>query len=574
VGFTRKSALQLLPFLGLIALGLGLWRAHATAWDLGRRSPVLSFDAAQYAVAARELAENGRLATDFALPIELARHPSPPWPLAAVQPGLLLAEAAVFRALPPGASLPGLGPVREPRQREWLTLFMPFWSFLLLGGFLALAAAWLLERHAKGLDAPLRAAAGFVVGAAFLLDPEAQHLAVGGLTELPFTLGLTVALWAIAMGWASRRPLLFGVMLGVAGAFRGSILGLLPWLVLAAALEPASVSGGRRGRVAALVLIGFVLPLLPWWIYKLRAFGAPWDLSWYGLWDGAGGHSWFSLSHLPAEPRLPRGSEALGMLAPKLSRNLGELVPALFSGLRILWIGALALWLAVARPPRALAVAGGAVLAVTAASLLTAALGASWLRYLFPARVPLEAAGLLASWGLIAAAPKAALAPRARLLLCAGLAAIVIAWGARQSRLGLADARAASAERGLPSVETMVALADHVGSRADSGEVVMSNLGPSLAWYARRPVLHLALTPGDVEACRARVPFRQVLLVFRDPSKAWPGWREVVASPEAAMAHPGWDVRTEGHWVTPDGFQVVWLELGEAAGSSRPPGGP
>ncbi|NOT33763.1 MAG: hypothetical protein HOP12_06280, partial [Candidatus Eisenbacteria bacterium] len=78
---------------------LGAWLCvqHAEAWSLGRRSPVLGFDAAQYSVAAREFARHGRLATTFALPIELAHDASPPWPLAVVQPGLVLAEAAIER---------------------------------------------------------------------------------------------------------------------------------------------------------------------------------------------------------------------------------------------------------------------------------------------------------------------------------------------------------------------------------------------------------------------------------------------------------------------------------------------
>lgn len=560
--FTRSSALQLLPFLILIALGFGSWRAHATAWDLGRRSPVLSFDAAQYAVAARELAEHGRVATTFALPIELARNESAPWPLAVVQPGLVVVEALAFAALPPSATLPWLGSLREPRQREILTLFAPFWTYIGLGVFLAFAAGWLLARHAPTLSPTLRSLAAFVVGAAFLLDPEAQHFAVGGLTELPFTLVLVAAVWAVSTGWAARRPLLFGLLLGVAGAFRGNMLGLAPWLALAAAFVPAKATAGRRFAVVAFAALGFAAMLAPWWIYKFRAFGSPgWDLSWYGLWDGAAGHSWFSLSHLPVEPRLPQGVAAWGLLSPKLAHNVGELLPTLLAGPRALWIGALAVWLVVAKPPRALAVTAIGLLAVAIASLLTAALGASWMRYLFPSRVPLEAAGLLATWGLVAAATHA-LSERARLLLCVGVAALVLVWGARQTAQGLADARTAAAERGVPSVETMVGLADGVAAAVAEDEVVMSNLGPSLAWYARRPVLHLALTPADVAACRARVDFRQVVLVFRDATFAWPGWQEVVAAPEASVM-AGWNVRSARYWSTDDGFQVVWLELGD-----------
>ena len=46
----------------------------------------------------------------------------------------------------------------------------------------------------------------------------------------------------------------------------------------------------------------------------------------------------------------------------------------------------------------------------------------------------------------------------------------------------------------------------------------MSSLGPLLAWYAERPVVHLALSPADLDACRRNLDVRGVLLVFRDAS--------------------------------------------------------
>src|SRR5882762_2834839 len=101
---------------------------HARAWDLGRRSPVLSFDAAQYAVAGRELAEHGRLGTPFALPLELVKHTNPPWPLAVVQPGLVLVEGVV-EWLVPKTRVMGVD-WRPPGRREWLTLLLPIVCFL------------------------------------------------------------------------------------------------------------------------------------------------------------------------------------------------------------------------------------------------------------------------------------------------------------------------------------------------------------------------------------------------------------------------------------------------------------
>src|SRR5689334_22853337 len=71
---TRTSVDHLLPLVLVLVIGTGLWYLHAIAWDLGGRSPILSYDSAQYALAARELSWHGRLATPFALPADLAKH--------------------------------------------------------------------------------------------------------------------------------------------------------------------------------------------------------------------------------------------------------------------------------------------------------------------------------------------------------------------------------------------------------------------------------------------------------------------------------------------------------------------
>src|SRR5262249_15457537 len=112
---------------------------------------------------------------------------------------------------------------------------------------------------------------------------------------------------------ASERPFLFGLLLGVTGSFRANMLWLAPLLAAAAAL---SAPRGRRVRVLALALAGFALPLVPWWIYKWRAFGDPgWDLTRFVVWDDVQGRTWFSLYHLPELPYVPAGAAALQLLA-------------------------------------------------------------------------------------------------------------------------------------------------------------------------------------------------------------------------------------------------------------------
>jgi hypothetical protein len=565
---------------------------HADAWGLGGRSPVLNYDSAQYALAARELATHGRLATTFALPLELARHATPPWPLAVVQPGLVLAEAALFRVAPRTIRLGGTLLFDRTRrdQLEWLALVVPFCSYILIGLALAVIVSRLLRRHAPQLPEGRRLAAALTVGLAFYLDPEAQHFATGGFTELPFTLGLLLALAGLALGRASRRPLLFGLLLGLTGTLRANMLGLAPVLALGAtALAPR----GRRGRALALVLAGFALPLAPWWIYKWRAFGSPaWDLTRFVVWDQVGGRTWFSLYHLPEMPVLPAGVDAARLLAAKVARNLPSLLLGALTGPRGLWVGSIVVWLAAAWPwrradagsrpsgeaaaggpdRRPLAVAALALLAVFALGVLAAAVSLPWLRYVFPARVVLEAAGLVCLWGALGLAADLAARPflRRALYILAGV--LALGWGSLQSQRGATEARAASAERGLPGTLSLLQVTVLMNREIPAGEVVMSNLGPTLAWHADRPVLHLALSPADLGACRRRLEFHHVLLAFRDPESAWPEWREVVARPAEAPSRPEWNVRRVREWSTADGFRVIWLELGppEAQRAARP----
>ena len=555
-----------------------LWMLHADAWGLGGRSPVLNYDSAQYALAARELATHGRLATTFALPLELTRHAAPPWPLAVVQPGLVLAEAALFLLTPKEIRLGGatLVSLTRPDQREWLALVLPFCCYILIGLLLAVVVSRLLRRHAPRLPEGRRLVAALTVGLVFYLDPEAQHFAAGGFTELPFTLGLLLALAALALGQAARRPQLDGLLLGVTGALRANMLWLAPVLALGAMLLAPR---GRRRRALGLALLGYAVPLAPWWLYKWREFGSPaWDLTRFVVWDGVQGRTWFSLYHLPEMPVLPVGLEAARLLAAKAAANLPRLLLDVFTGPRALWLGAIALWVMIARPWRSTgrleapddihasdlrppAVAALAVLFAFALGVLTAAVSIPWLRFVFPARVLLEAAGLVALWAVFSLAADLGSRPllRRALYITAGL--LALGWGALQTVRGNAEARVASAQRGVPSVLSLLRVAVLMNREIPAGEVVMSNLGPALAWHAGRPVLHLALSPADLEGCRRRLEFRHVLLVFRDPASAWPEWREAVADPAEAPARPERNVRRAREWRTSDGFSVIWLEL-------------
>ncbi|MEO5617014.1 MAG: hypothetical protein ABIS67_04530 [Candidatus Eisenbacteria bacterium] len=558
---TRMSLPNSLMILGLTLAGSVLWMLHAGAWDLGRRSPILNYDTAQYAVAARELATHGRLATTFALPLELASHREPPWPLAVVQPGMVLAEALVLRLIPRSTDAAGrlAGQWARPDQQEWLLLVIPFVCFMMIATSLGLATRHLMRETVPDQSTVVRAAAGFTLGLAFLLDPEAQHFAVGPFTELPFTLGLVLAVAALALGQAALRPFLFGLLLGFAGAFRANMLWLAPLLAAGAAF---AAPRERRGFVLVLVLVGFVIPLAPWWFYKWRAFGSPgWDLTRFIIWDGIAGHTWFSLYHLPSPPLLPQGAAALAAVAGKVAGNLPQLLLATMTGPRALWVAALIAWIFVARPPRAQAAAGICVLAIGVVSLLAAAASIPWLRYVFPARMLVECAGILACWGLLARATEHGVGPRMRRAGAAFVAVLALGWGAWQTIHGLEEARIISRERGTPSTISMLQIAVLMNREIPAGEPVMSNLGPELAWHARRPVIHLALRPEDMAACRQYTEFRHVVLVFRDPARAWPGWSDLVAHPVEASRDPELRIDRARQYKSDDGFTIAWLEL-------------
>src|ERR1041385_1854563 len=244
---TRRSTDHLLPLVLVLVTAAALWYAHALAWDLGGRSPILSYESAQVALAARELAWHGKFATPYALPIDVATHTGSPWPLSAVQPGLVLAEAMVFKLVPAS------GLMATSDMRAYLTLVVPFVCYLAFGAFTVLATRYLFARHAPEAPRWVRAGAPAVMGLAAILDAQAQHFALSGVGELPAPVLLLLALLGLALGAASELPFVLGVMIGLSGLFRANALWLAPVLALAGAW---SSPAGKRLRSGALVLAG------------------------------------------------------------------------------------------------------------------------------------------------------------------------------------------------------------------------------------------------------------------------------------------------------------------------------
>lgn len=547
---TRRSTDHLLPLVLVLLAGGVLWYAHALSWDLGGRSPLLSYDSAQYALAARELAWHGKLATPYALPVDLASHTTSPWPLSALQPGLVLAEAVIFKLVPARGAAAGSDP------RAWLTLLLPFISYLMLGASAVLGTRHLLARFMPEAPRWVRVGAPAALGLMMLLDPEAQHFAVSGLTELPFTVLLLAIVLGLARGAGAEYPFVFGLLLGVAGLFRANMLWLAPPCALASAW---CAPGDRRLRVVLLVMAGYLLPLVPWWYYKWRAFGSPaWDLTRFVVWDGVGGRDWFQLFHRPEVPEVPRGAEAVRLLAAKVQGNLGKLVLPLLQGPRGLWFGAIVLWL-LTRPRRALGAAAVVLLLGLVLNTFAAAVSIPWLRYVFPTRVLAEGAGLLALWALLQRMPGTS--GRLRGAACVAAALLALAWGTWQTRAVHDESRLTAQARGVPSTVTLTSLSVTLNGVLTPGETVMSNLGPALAWQTSHPVIHLAYSPDDVAACRRRHDFRHIVLAFRSAERAWDHWQEIVERPGTAETIEGLSVTRERRFVSADGFVVVWLEL-------------
>lgn len=539
-----------MPLVLVMLAGAVLWYAHAVAWDVGGRSPILSYDSAQYALAARELAWHGDLATPYALPMDLVWQAAPPWPLSAVQPGLVLFEALVFKLVPASGANAGSDP------RAWLTLLLPFTSFLMLGASGVLGMRHLLARFSPDSPHWVRVAAPAAIGFMLILDPEAQHFAVSGLTEMPFTVLLFAAVLGLARGAGAEYPLTFGVLLGLGGLFRANML----WLAPLAALGSAwCAPEGRRLRIALTVLGGYALVLAPWWIYKWRAFGSPaWDITRFVIWDHVQGRDWFEIYHRPALPEVPSLGEGAGLLAAKIGRNLPALVLSMLQGPRGLFLGALVAYL-FTRPRRSLAAAALVLLAGLVLNTLAAAASIPWFRYVFPTRVLAEAAGLVALWALLQRMPHAR--PLVRTFACVMAAVLALGWGTLQTLLVQQDSRTIARERGVPSTNTLTALSVQLNEVLAPGETIMSNLGPSLAWQTNHPVLHLAYTPADVAACRRRHDFRHILLAFRSHERAWDHWQEIVEREGAAKLDPDLAVDRELRFRTEDGFTIVWLQL-------------
>jgi hypothetical protein len=248
--------MKALPWRHLVALfALALAVRLLTAWLLDQPGYT---DAYYYAVGAQQLYEGQGFDEPFVWnyldPPESVPHPGYRY---------WMPLAAILGWLGMSALGPSFGALQVP--------------FVLLSSLLPLVAyvvAWDLTcetRHAL-LAGLLAVVPGFYTHVLVLPDNFA-----------PFALAGSICLWASGRGLRGGRSGWFGLA-GLAAGFGhlGRADGLLLVVVaLAAALAPSPVGameGGRgRGRTAsvALILIGYLVVMGPWYVRNWSAFGAP-----------------------------------------------------------------------------------------------------------------------------------------------------------------------------------------------------------------------------------------------------------------------------------------------------------
>src|SRR5262245_5376827 len=285
--------------LALAAEVVVLVHRHVTV--TGPDAERFTFDSAEYALAGRAWLETGRLVTPFVHPAALGNSPGPPYPLLVGHPLVPALDAVAFAIAGPS---------------ETATLLPPMLAFV--------ACVLLVGRLALGLSGSR--AAAFGAAAAFALSPWTLHFACEGRTEMPFAALFTGALLLLWDLPRAPRPLVFGIVLGLAHLARPVVVPLLPAFALGLLLLSPQ---GSRPRFLLRALAGF-LPLASLTvIYKWAATGSPFaEIGSYLLLTGMTPE--LAVSRLNRMTPPPDAWEWLrahpGALTEKLARNLRSIL--------------------------------------------------------------------------------------------------------------------------------------------------------------------------------------------------------------------------------------------------------
>jgi len=207
---------------------------------------IFTFDSAEYAVAGRHLSRTGELRSPFVHPDALFGASAAPFPYMVGHPAVPVLNAVTFAAL---------------GERAALTLIPAGLSFILL---VVLSAFFAFRLSGS------RAVAA-VAGCAIALHPVMLRYASEGLSEMPFMAAFIGALFLL---WRMRdrpRPVLLGIVLGLAHLTRPMIVPLLPVWLAAAAL----MAGRKRLGTVGRVLAGFLPFAVLLAVHKYMAAGDP-----------------------------------------------------------------------------------------------------------------------------------------------------------------------------------------------------------------------------------------------------------------------------------------------------------
>lgn len=450
--------------LAIVALALGAVHVWLTVIQLDAAR--FSFDSAEYALAGRAWLETGRLVTPFVHPAALGASPGPPYPLIVGHPLVPALDAIAFALFGKDATV------------TLLPALLAYVATVLVTARLA----WSLTRSDL---------ATLAAGLVFACSPWALRFASEGLSEMPFTALFTAALWLLADLPERPRPVLLGVLLGLAHLTRPVLVPLLPVLLPAIVLLAPRTS---RVPTLARVLVAF-LPLAALTaLYKQFATGgALHDVGGYLLLTGTSPEHVVSRLNRMTPP--PDGLEWL-------RSHPGEFMAKLVRGVRSLLYAA---WVQGGRLPGLLAtfaviraLAGreprGRAFALTVAGLtglltLLAAATVADPRMLFPL-LPVAIALMCCELGWIAG-----LVGRGRHVVSVAVFAIVVSGAAGLLVIHWAEVRASGQPRSTYHEREWRGIGQAVGTLLPADGLVASDAAPWIAWFAGRPVTLIPLAP-------------------------------------------------------------------------------